>query len=411
MLNTTVRFFLFVCVILFQSESIKAQSSNFKWPEGKQIAISLSFDDSRASQATAGIPLLDEYNVKGTFYVMPSVIKGQLERWKKAAANGHEIGNHSIHHPCTGNFAWSRKNALEDYTVEKMHEELSDANNQIFELIGVKAQAFAYPCGCTFIGRGKQTQSYVPVVADLFYTGRTWLDESSNDPEFCDFAQLTGMEMDGKDFEQILPMIDAAKKNGQWLILAGHEMGGDGPQTTRLSMLRKLIEYSKNPANGIWLTTVGDAAKYIEKTRGKAYGNRPALIRANEKAAYALHANTGKGVGPKIQYMPEWKAFGWFTGEDRVEWDVEVAKAGLYEVSLEWSVDDKEAGKPFVLEAGNQKLKGVVDKSGSWETFKKKNIGKIQLSAGKQTIAFRPDAGVGKGALLDLREVKLAPVK
>ena len=50
-------------------------------------------------------------------------------------------------------------------------------------------------------------------------------------------------------------------------MLAGHEMGGIGSQTTRLAMLRNLFEYAKDPANGIWITTVGTAAKYIQNQK------------------------------------------------------------------------------------------------------------------------------------------------
>ena len=258
--------FLIVLSIFLSSEILFAQQaeSTFAWPEGKQIAISLSFDDARASQVDAGTALLDQYGVKGTFYVVPNSVKQRLEGWKKAVASGHEIGNHSLNHPCTGNFPWSRQKALEDYTIDEMRKELISANKGIKELLGVEAKVFAYPCGQTFIGRAQSTKSYIPVVSELFLTGRGWLDEGPNDPRFCDFAQLTGMEMDGKDFDQILVLMNNAKKTGAWLVLAGHEMGETGGQTTRLSMLKKLIEYAQNPANGIWIAPVGTVAKYIQ---------------------------------------------------------------------------------------------------------------------------------------------------
>jgi peptidoglycan/xylan/chitin deacetylase (PgdA/CDA1 family) len=258
--------FLFLLSIFSSSEMLLAQQAEttFAWPEGKQIAISLSFDDARASQVDAGTTLLDQYGVKGTFYVVPNSVKQRLEGWKKAVANGHEIGNHSFNHPCTGNFPWSRQKAIENYTLKQMRNELILANKHIKELLGVEAEVFAYPCGQTYIGRGENTKSYVPVVSKLFLSGRGWLDEGPNAPQFCDLAQLTGMEMDGKDFEQILPLIENAKKSGAWLVLAGHEMGASGNQTTRLSMLKKLIEYAQNPANGIWIAPVGTVAKYIK---------------------------------------------------------------------------------------------------------------------------------------------------
>ena len=242
---------------------VKKETVKFTWPEGKRMAISLSFDDARTSQVDSGTSTLDKFGVKATFFVVPSSVEERLEGWKKAVASGHEIGNHSLSHPCTGNYAFSRQNALEDYTPEKIRYELVACNKRLRELLGVKAEVFAYPCGQKFTGRGKNVKSYVPIVAEIFIVGRGWLDEAPNDPAFCDFAQITGMEMDGKDFEQILPIIEGAKANGSWLTLAGHEMGSGGGQTTRLQMLEKLMQYAQDPANGIWIAPVGTVAKYI----------------------------------------------------------------------------------------------------------------------------------------------------
>ncbi len=244
-------------------------STSFTWPEGKRAALSLSFDDARQSQVDVGVALLDKQKVKATFYVVPSAVERRLEGWKKVVASGHEIGNHSLNHPCTGNFPWSRQKALEDYTVEKMRDELKQANRRIKELLGVTAESFAYPCGQAFVGRGIDTKSYVPLVATLFSSGRTWQDETPNDPGFCDLAQSTGVEMDGRDFEQILPILEKARETGQWVVLAGHEIGQDGQQTTRVTMLEKLMNYANDPANKIWIAPVGTIARYIRERRGE----------------------------------------------------------------------------------------------------------------------------------------------
>lgn len=262
--------FKLLTIVLFINVTASIAQQNetpFQWPNGNKIAVSLTFDDARASQVDAGTALLDQYGVKATFYVNPPNMRQRLEGWKKAAASGHEIGNHSMVHPCTGNFDWSRNKALEDYTLDKMQQELSAATDSIQRMLGVKSVDFAYPCGQKFVGRGVDTKSYVPVVAKLFLSGRGWLDEAPNDPAYCDFAQLTGIETDGKDFNQILTIINQAKATGKWIVFAGHEMGETGPQTTRLSMLKELIEYAKSPANGIWLAPVSTVANYVQTHR------------------------------------------------------------------------------------------------------------------------------------------------
>ncbi len=259
---------ILVALLLSIPAFAQQSSTSFTWPDGKRLALSLTFDDARQSQVDAGLALLEKHKVKVTFYVVPAAVERRLDGWKKIVASGHEIGNHSLNHPCTGNFAWSRQKALEDYTIEKMRAELAQANRRLKELLGVTAESFAYPCGQTFVGRGVGTRSYVPVVAELFSSGRTWQDETANDPGFCDLAQATGIEMDGRDFEQILPILEKAKESGQWVVLAGHEIGQGGNQTTRVTMLEKLISYANDPANKIWFAPVGTIAKYIREHRG-----------------------------------------------------------------------------------------------------------------------------------------------
>src|SRR3954467_4653718 len=147
-------------------------AATITWPENKKVAISLTFDDARQSQVDGGTALLDSFGVKATFFVVPSGVEKSLTGWKKAVSMGHEIGNHSLNHPCTGNFVWSRNKALEDYSIDRMRRELLECNTRIRELLNVKAEVFAYPCGQKFVGRGKNTQSYVPLIADLFLLGR-----------------------------------------------------------------------------------------------------------------------------------------------------------------------------------------------------------------------------------------------
>ena len=72
------------------------------WNDDKQSAISLTFDDGMKSHLDLAIPILENFGLAGTFY---PIAKGNwetsLERFRPAFENGHEIGNHSIHHWCS----------------------------------------------------------------------------------------------------------------------------------------------------------------------------------------------------------------------------------------------------------------------------------------------------------------------
>ena len=239
--------------------------SGFLWPNGAEMALSLTFDDGRPSQVTHAIPLLDAFDVKATFYSQPENLRNELAGWRRAVAVGHEIGNHTVGHPCTGNFAWVRYDGvvLESYDLERMRAEIVQANDEIEEMLGVRPVSFAYPCGQTYVGRGRDTRSYVPLVAELFQTGRRWLDETSNAPDHFDTAQVMAMRMDGEDFAAVQRMVERARHSGNWLVLAGHGVGDNPHWGTQLDMLKGLLAYARNPDNRVWIAPVTEVATFI----------------------------------------------------------------------------------------------------------------------------------------------------
>ncbi len=250
----------------YESKGKQAESS-YPWPDGKRCAVSFTFDDARLSQVDKGVALLDKFNVKATFYISPGNCMKRIDMWKQTAANGHEIGNHTASHPCSGNLRFSRNNALENYTPDMIHTELTDANDFIKEQFGVTPKSFAYPCGQKFTGVGSECQSYIPMISEMFTSGRGWRDAHTNNPYICDLAQLLAMESDGKSFEELKTLIDTAIEEGTWLIFAGHEMDTGGRQTTQLNSLEQLFQYLDDISDKVWVDTVGNIADYIQIQR------------------------------------------------------------------------------------------------------------------------------------------------
>lgn len=238
-------------------------ASHFAWPNGKKAAVSLSFDDARLSQINTGVALFRKLDVKVTFFVVPSNVEKRLDGWKIAVADGHEIANHSLTHPCTANYGLSQDDVLENYDLKRMVAQLDGANQQIEKLLGVKPVDFAYPCGLKFVGTGLDVRSYVPLVADRFLVGRGYLDESPNDPAVVDLSQAMGTAFDDTDFAQMKKVVDVAVKKGSWVIFVGHEIGQRAYQTTDTKALEELCAYLKDPRNGVWLGTVQEIGTYV----------------------------------------------------------------------------------------------------------------------------------------------------
>lgn len=236
------------------------------YPNGAKYAISLSFDDARASQIDNGVGLLNKHKVKASFYLMPYHMQQREDKWRAVAEAGHEIANHSTSHLCTGNFRWLRaqNKGLEQVDLAFIEQDIASANEYIEQHTGVKPTGFAYPCGQTFVGRADNVKSYVPVIAKHFHHGRTWNDETANDPYYVDLAQVRAMRMDGQSFVELKALLENAKFENAWIVLAGHEVGEKGLYTVDSKALEQLIIYLKDPANGYWLAPVGEVARLVD---------------------------------------------------------------------------------------------------------------------------------------------------
>lgn len=256
--------------------ALNSSGQAFSWPDGKRVAVSLSFDDARSSHLTTALALFDRLETRVTFYVNPRHMQGGEAAWRAAAARGYEIGNHTDSHPCTANFSFSRTNALEDYTLDSMARELDASSARIEAITGVKPRTFAYPCGQKWIGRGASTRSYVPLIAERYLLGRGFRDEVANDPARMDPAQAMGIDSDGLSFDEMKTLVETAAAESRWLIFAGHEVGSAGRQTTRVDALEPLIRWMKTPASGVWLAPVSEIAAYL-----RDHASKPAPKPAN----------------------------------------------------------------------------------------------------------------------------------
>ncbi|MCC6155208.1 MAG: polysaccharide deacetylase family protein [Candidatus Hydrogenedentes bacterium] len=241
-------------------------TAQFAWPNNKRCAVSLSFDDGRVTQIDHGISILDSNKVKATFYVTPPLMEQRLDQWRAVAQSGHEIGNHTVTHPCTGNLAFTRANAIEDYTLDRMDAELAQANAIIKDKLGVTPQTFAYPCGGTFLGRGEKAASYIPLIAKRFLAGRGYWEPYPNAPGVCDLAHLLGCSFDALSFDQVRKLIDRTIDEQGWLILVGHDVRANDWQGVDPSTLNEICEYLKSKSD-VWTDTIAAIATYLRSAR------------------------------------------------------------------------------------------------------------------------------------------------
>jgi putative membrane-bound dehydrogenase-like protein len=161
---------------------------------------------------------------------------------------------------------------------------------------------------------------------------------------------------------------------------------------------------------------VADVIAYLKSgrpvPRPKAFpGNKPALVRPGPDGALRLLASNAEIYGPSLVLEQKYGNLGyWSSAEDKAVWEVEVPRAGRYAVWFDWACDAGAAGNAFVLETGAARLTGKVASTGSWDAYRQARVGTIELKAGRRRVVMR-SAGAVKGALIDLKSVRLVPEK
>lgn len=99
--------------------------------------ISISFDAAWGGDKTLGIlALLDEYNIKTTFFLVDIWTQKYPELVKEIVARGHEIGNHSTSHP--------QMSKLNETQIAK---ELNTQADNVLAIAGVRPVLFRPPYG------------------------------------------------------------------------------------------------------------------------------------------------------------------------------------------------------------------------------------------------------------------------
>lgn len=233
------------------------------WKNGKTSVVCLTYDDAMDSQLDHAIPQLDKYDMKGTFYLKGSspALYHRMDGWRTASANGHELGNHTLFHPCSGKRFPNRERArdIDFYTIDQFLMEVSTANTLLKSIDGKNRHTFAYTCGDKIV-EGENMGDYLPKLVVAARGGA---------PEFpakgqLDLFHLPTFSCTGKSGDKMIDLVKQAQEKNGLLILVFHGVGG-GHLKVEAEEHAKLLRYLKENEKDIWVTTVLEVADYLRE--------------------------------------------------------------------------------------------------------------------------------------------------
>lgn len=238
--------------------------TNTSW-NNKKCAVVLTYDDALNVHLDNVIPLLDSLELKGTFYLSASFpgCKNRLNDWKKAAAEGHELANHTLFHPCIGNIPgreWvGAENDMSRYTVKRMVNEARMTNIFLQALDGKTERTFAYPCGDMKIG----DTAYMDSMHNDFIAARA-VREQMHTIDKINLYDIDCYAMNNATADQMIDLVNQAVRSNTLLVFLFHGVGGEHNINVSLDAHSKLLHYLKQHENEIWIAPMIDVAKYVK---------------------------------------------------------------------------------------------------------------------------------------------------
>jgi len=240
-----------------------------RWPGEHQAAISLTFDDGIDTHLDIAGPILKKHGLAGTFFVNTDrgAWQHRLDTWKRLAADGNEIANHTVHHPCLLPTITPHS---QDFTPTMMERDVLDSAREIEEKIGAgRGLTFAYPCGNLTFGppadQARNTPLFFQYVAACCFAARGYgAGGAAQDPDEINVLNVTDLGMTtGKSFSELLEMAQPALRAGLWGVYGFHGVGGDWLSVSADSFDELTAYLARHPE--IWTATFGDGVRYIQE--------------------------------------------------------------------------------------------------------------------------------------------------
>ncbi len=239
----------------------------FAWPDGARAAVSLTYDDAIASQLDNAVPALARYGLHATFFLTghADALRASPESYRALVSAGHELGAHTMDHPCARSFSWVKPGfALEDYDSTRMEADLRENRQELQALAQPAPFSFAYPCGATWIGAAHA--SYVPLVKELFIAAR------GSNSRVCDPYQDSLFEVPSVpgnlSGSELTAWVERALLVGGWVVFTFHGVAGDY-LTVNADAHEALLGYLAEHRASIWTERFGAVARYVAAKRGR----------------------------------------------------------------------------------------------------------------------------------------------
>jgi peptidoglycan/xylan/chitin deacetylase (PgdA/CDA1 family) len=237
-----------------------------RW-NNKRAAVVLTYDDAIDIDLDVVVPALDSVGLKGTFYLIGAspVTRDRMEEWRAAAANGHELGNHSLFHPCNGgpgrDFV-TPDTDLRNYSIQRAVAEIRLTNTLLKAIDGKDKRTFAYPCGDLKIG----DEFYFKELANDF-AGARGVKGSMVQAQTANLDDIDSYFINNHDAAYMIGLVKKAIETNSLVVFLFHGVGGGHSLNVDRREHTQLLHYLRQHEKDLWVAPMVHVAEYIRKNK------------------------------------------------------------------------------------------------------------------------------------------------
>ena len=261
---------LMLCGNTLATESRPANTS-FSWPNGAKAAVSLAYDDALPSQLDTAIAQLNAVGLKGSFYLPLSAatIQNRLADWRAAAAQGHELGNHSLFHQCAKslpNRDWvSKDRDLDQTPASRLVDEIRLGNAFLQAIDGRTQRTFTAPC-TDQLAAGT---AYLPLLNQDFVAMKTIVGDVVPAMQTLNIHAVPVIAPSDVSGEQLINWVKAAGEKGTMVNFTFHGIGADHLQVSAAAHA-ELLQFLANHKDEYWTDTFLNLMLYVKAQQTNA---------------------------------------------------------------------------------------------------------------------------------------------
>ncbi len=258
---------LMVCVAAMVRPAAAGEQS-FVWPHGAKAAVSLAYDDALDSQLDTAIPALNKAGLKASFYLTLSskTVNQRMAEWRAAAAQGHELANHTLFHQCSRaapDRKWvTAENDLDRISATQLAAQIRVGNTLLHAIDGRRDRTFTAPCGDLKAGG----ENYLDLIKSDFVAVKAEAGDIVVDMATLDPYAVRVFAPSDKSGAELIALVKRAARAGTMANITFHGIGGDYLSVSRQAH-EELLRYLAANRHIYWTDTFMNIMLHVKTKR------------------------------------------------------------------------------------------------------------------------------------------------